>query len=256
MVCSLCKQKGHNKRTCKYKDNIERLETLKYNIYIICNSSEDFNIKKDIFKDINNIDNIYHIKSQYLKKNERLYSKLNTRYNTSKSKIISKLGCIASHKNALLSIDNYQTINNLILEEDFILNNDLPEPPNNSCYMGGWICPPKVSDINKIKININTVNGLNNIYYDKFNILMTHAIFIKTPDEANNILISILSNKKIKNYDIYLKEEKFINKFYYPPLFIQANHISNIDKKYNNNHIHSINYGLSTGSGDICSLCE
>ena len=59
------------------------------------------------------------------------------------------------------------------------------------------------------------------------------------------MLLSTILPDKIKNYDIHLKEQKLLDKFYYPPVFIQSNHISNIDKKYNNNHSNSINYGLS-----------
>ena len=255
MVCSICNSSGHNKRTCINKLQNTRILEEKYTVYVICKDTDIFNEKVNMLKEANNIDTIYHIEAQYLKENERICNKLKTRYNTSKPKIISKLGCIASHKNALLSIDNNQTINNLILEEDSILNYELPDPPEESCYMGGWICPPKVSYINKIKIKLDTTVGLNDINYKKFNILMTHALFIKTTRKAKNLLLSTILPDKIKNYDIHLKEQQIIDKFYYPPLFIQSKHISDIDKKNNNNHKYSINYGLSgeTISGETKS---
>ena len=245
MVCSICNSTGHNRRTCNYILQNSRIQDDKYTIYIICKDTNIFNTKIDMFKEAQHIDNLNYIQAQYLKENDRLCNKLKTRYNTSKSKIISKLGCISSHRNTLLSIINNQTTNNLILEEDAILNCELPEPPKESSYMGGWICPPKVSDINKIKIKLDTTNGLNDIDYSKFNILMTHSLFIKTPENAKDMLLSTILPDKIKNYDIHLKEQKLLDKFYYPPVFIQSNHISNIDKKYNNNHSNSINYGLS-----------
>ena len=250
MVCSICKQNGHNKRTCKYKErinntidikNINNYEDIKYNIYIIAKNIDIFNEKIKIF---NNKYNFIFIKACYLKKNNTLLTKLNTRYNTSEYKIISKLGCISSHRNALLSIVNNQTSNNIILEEDFILNNNIPENIEKSCYLGGWIIPPKISSINKTKLDITLKDGINKIDYDKYSILMTHSYFIKQPNEAKDILLSTLNIDKIKNYDIHLKDNKILKYLYYPPLFIQSKHISNIDNKNNNNHKKSINYGL------------
>lgn len=220
----------------------------KYSIYIICKNKEIFHEKKNMLLHINNIDNIYHIPSVFLKCSENninLKNKLNTRYNTSHNKIISKLGCISSHKNTLLSILNNDTINNIILEEDFILNKNLPlTPPEYDCYLGGWIIPPKISQTSKIKIRLDCNNGLNNINYNLFKIIMTHSYFIKNTSSAKKILIDMIIKEKIKNYDIYLSDNKFIKYFYWPEIFRQSNHISNIDKKINKNYKMSINYGL------------
>ena len=72
-----------------------------------------------------------------------------------KKSIIAKLGCIAAHRKALLATYSNQTHNNLILEEDADIINTLPTPPNDSCYMGGWIVPPKISTTGKVKIILN-----------------------------------------------------------------------------------------------------
>ena len=54
MVCSICKENGHNKRTCKYKEriintidikDINNYEDIKYNIYIIAKNIDIFNEK-------------------------------------------------------------------------------------------------------------------------------------------------------------------------------------------------------------------
>lgn len=246
MVCSLCLQKGHNKRTCiniincRINENIET--NTYYNIYIICINKDIFNEKIKLFNNYKNINFIF-IKATYLEKNNILLKKLKTRYNTSDDKIISKLGCISSHRKCLLDIINKESINNIILEEDFIINNKLPEPPNISCYFGGWIIPSKISLINKKKIKIELSNGINDINYDIFSIIMTHSYYIKNSEDANKILISTLLPDKIKNYDIHLKDNKLLKQFYYPPIFIQSNHKSTIDNNGNNNS-RSINYGL------------
>ena len=49
--------------------------------------------------------------------------------------------------------------------------------------MGGWIVPPQISKAGE-KVNINPKKGLNNIDYDKFAVIMTHALFLKTFEEA------------------------------------------------------------------------
>jgi hypothetical protein len=219
-----------------------------YSVYIICKNNDIFYEKKKLLMNSNNIDNIYHIPSVFLQCSENninLKNKLHTRYNTAHNKIISKLGCIASHKNALLSILNNDTINNIILEEDFVINKDLPlSPPEHDCYLGGWIIPPKISQINKIKIRFDCNIGINNINYDLFKIIMTHSYFIKNTSSAKKILIDMIIKEKIKNYDIYLSDNKYIKYFYWPEIFRQSNHISDIDKKINKNSKMSINYGL------------
>ena len=84
---------------------------VKYNIYIICKTEEDFLEKsKGIsLKYKSKICHIQWIPAEYLKLtqcNKRLLKKLNTRHNTKDKSIIAKLGCIAAHRKALLAIIN------------------------------------------------------------------------------------------------------------------------------------------------------
>ena len=130
-----------------------------YNIYIICKNNDIFIKKTEMFKGYSTINSIHWIPAEFLKVTDnnktKLLSMLNTRYNTSEKNRISKLGCIAAHRKALLSIINNQTTNNIILEEDATLLTDLPNtPPNVSCYLGGWIIPPHISKANKVKIEL------------------------------------------------------------------------------------------------------
>ena len=50
--------------------------------------------------------------------------------------------------------------------------------------MGGWIIPPQITKAGLVKMNIHPKKGLNSIDYDKFSVLMAHALFIKTFEEA------------------------------------------------------------------------
>tara|TARA_B100001094_G_C18181926_1_gene801423 strand:+ start:2143 stop:2811 length:669 start_codon:yes stop_codon:yes gene_type:complete len=220
----------------------------KYTIYIICKSEEIFESKKKELSKFNKlISFFYWIPAVFLQIHETnpdLLSKLNTRYNTKEQKRIGHLGCISAHRNALLSIINNNTINNIILEEDATIENDLPEPPNDTCYLGGWIVPPQVSKIGKVKINLlDKKEGLNEIIYDEFKVLTTHSLFIKNTEDSLNILKSLLVDKT-KNIDIHYSDNQLIKYYYYPCVFNQARSISDIDKKYNKSDILTINYGL------------
>ena len=220
-----------------------------YNIYIICKTITLFNsIKEQFTPYIDKINHIQWIPSEFLKVTKDnqydLLCSLNTRYNTLLKNKVSKLGCIAAHRKALLAIINNKTTNNIILEEDAILVNQLPEPPNQSCYLGGWIIPPQISKAGKVKINIDVKqNELNNIDYLNFKVLMAHSYFIKSIEESIDILQSTF--KKIKNYDVHLTDNRFIKFFYYPHIFKQGKHTSDIDHKMNKNDIYTENYGLN-----------
>lgn len=223
----------------------------KYNIYIICKNEETFKEKEKYIK-LKYKSKICHIQwvpAEYLKLtqcNKKLLNDLNTRYNTQQKKILAKLGCIAAHRKALLAIYSSKTNNNIILEEDSVFGTiKLPSPPKVSCYMGGWIVPPQITKAGKIIPDINPKNGINKINYDKFKIIMTHALFIKSHDEALKLFQTTITDK-IKNYDIHLNDVKILTNFYYPPIFVQDDHVSEIEGLKNNNDKHSSFYGLKT----------
>ena len=221
----------------------------KYSIYIICKDEEIFNERvKSMEKYNKKICKFYWIPAVFLKRtpcNTGLTKKLDTRYNTTTKSRLNKLGAISAHRNALLSIINNNTHNNLILEEDATLVHPLPNPPNTTCYLGGWIIPPQITKAGKEKVKIpNLKNGLNNIDYDKFKVLMAHAYFIKTVSEAHELLKSTLEPAKLKNYDVHLIDNEIIKKFYYPAIFVQSRHKSEIEGRVNKNDINTINYGL------------
>lgn len=221
----------------------------KYNIYIICKNEDIFNSKvRKLSKYKSKICHIQWIPAEYLKLtmcNKKILTKLKTMYNTKQKNVIAKLGCIAAHRKALLAIYSNQTDHNLILEEDHELQEGLPLPPEESCYMGGWIIPPKISRTNKEKIVLNPKRGLNKINYSKFKIITTHALYIRTNEEAVEILDKTIEPEKIKNYDVFLADLKIFNNFYYPSIFVQGKHKSEITGTVNKNYIYTMNYGLN-----------
>ena len=215
---------------------------------MICKTEEIFFEKKrQLDKYKSKICHIQWVPAEYLtltQCNRGMLKKLKTIHNTKDKSIIAKLGCIAAHRKALLAIFSNQTNNNLILEEDATLSGDLPIPPKESCYMGGWIVPPQISKTGKVKLNVNPKKGINMIDYDKFKIITTHALFVQTHEEALILLESTILPEKLKNYDIHLAECEMFDAYYFPPVFVQGKHKSDIEGKVNKNDQHTHNYGL------------
>ena len=220
----------------------------KYNIYIICKNEEIFMEKCKVInsKYKNKICHIQWVPAEYLKLtqcNKRVLKDLNTRYNTQKNKILAKLGTIGAHRKALLAIYMNKTNNNIILEQDAEFSHKLPSPPQESCYIGGWIVPPQITKAGIIIPDVNPKNGLNTIEYGKFSVLMAHSLFIKKHEEAMELFQTTIDDK-IKNYDIHLIDKQFFKKYYYPPIFVQGSHVSEIDKVKNINDQRTHLYGL------------
>ena len=222
----------------------------KYNIYIICKNEEIFMEKSRKLHEKHKakICHIQWVPAEYLtltQCNQRMLKKLKTMYNTKQKSIIRKLGCIAAHRKALLAIYSNQTHNNLILEEDADIMVSLPSPPKDSCYMGGWIVPPRITRAGKDPVKINPKQGLNKIDYDTFKIITTHSLFIKSPEEATDLLDMTIQPEKLKPYDVFLAEERYFKYFYYPSVFVQESHVSEIDDKGADiNYYRTLNYGL------------
>lgn len=221
---------------------------VKYNIYIICNNEEVFleKVKEINLKYKSKICHIQWVPAEYLKLtqcNKKMLKDLNTRYNTQQKKILAKLGTIGAHRKALLAIYMNKTNNNIILEQDANFSDKLPSPPNTSCYMGGWIIPPQITKAGKIIPDVKPKKGLNDIHYEKFHVLMAHALFIKTHEEALKLFQTTIT-EKVKNYDVHLIDLQFFKKYYYPPVFVQGKHVSEIDKVTNKNDQWTYFYGL------------
>ena len=224
-------------------------ENKQYNIYIICKNKKIFDEHVSLLNKYKKQIHSYHfVKAVFLKpseKNKTKTKKLKTRYNTSMKARLRKLGCIYAHRNALRQIKKLKTDNNVILEEDATLDHLLPNPPSQSSYLGGWIIPPQISLAGKKKIRVpHLKKGLNEIDYDRFQVMMAHAYFMKTHEKAEDILKLIEGPLPIKNYDIFLSDHRFLQKFYYPAIFVQSKHASEIDQGTNKNDQRTKNYGL------------
>ena len=178
-----------------------------YNIYIICKSQKIFKERVKTLEAYKGtkIHRFYHVPAVFLKDtppNRALTQKLNTRHNTLMKNRLRKLGCIFAHRNALRKIVKNKTDHNVILEEDATLDHVLPNPPKESAYLGGWIIPPQITLAGKKTIRIPDLKpGLNEIKYDLFQVLMAHAYYLKSHEQAHEILESLERPGKVKNSD-------------------------------------------------------
>jgi hypothetical protein len=242
--------KGH--KSAKRKKEMKVLsEDQEYNVYIICKNKKIFNERVKTLEKYKGkkIHTFTYVKAVFLKDTvedrERVMAKLSTRHNTLMKNRLRKLGCIFAHRNAFRKIVKAKTNHNLILEEDATLDHVLPNPPKEDTYMGGWIVPPQITLAGKKRIRIPKLKaGLNEIKYDKFRILMTHSYYLRDHEKAKEILDIIEGPKKIKNYDVFLTNEQFMHEFYYPAIFVQSQHISDIDGKVNKNDQRAKDYDL------------
>ena len=232
-----------------------------FNIFVITKSTEEYD-KKCKFLPINL--QCYHIPAQYLSNNvpERVYATMRVRHNIKRNHLKSKIGCMFAHRLALYYISHmYLTDNNIILEEDATLDDIkalkrfLKSPPKEPAYLGGWIINPLMKDIDKpvqFYKNKKPKTGTNNINYDKFRILMAHSIYIPNYKQAGEILklseYQALYEKKHKAMDHFYADNQLIKQFIYPPIFVQSDHVSEIDgsrvKKRNKNNLRTLKYGL------------
>ena len=103
----------------------------------------------------------------------------------------------------------------------------------------------KTKSIQKLlKVNISPKKGLNQIDYQKFKVLTTHSLFIKTHEEAIQLLDTLVKPESLKNYDVQLADNEWFQFFQYPPVFVQSDHKSEIDDAKNKNYLRTQNYGL------------
>ena len=57
----------------------------------------------------------------------------------------------------------------------------------------------------------------------------TEPYFLDRDLSAGIDLFQTTINDKLKNYDIHLGDQEFFKKFYYPPIFVQGSHVSDIE---------------------------
>ena len=135
---------------------------------------------------------------------------------------LCKVGCFLSHLRMLEDIVLNDLSNVLIVEDDALQVNDLPDishlPEDSITYFGGYIANKKIT--NREKFTIEHLEGLN-VLEDKYRMLTTLAYFVPNAQIAKNIVDKLKSLKRWRAIDISLPEVLDKKYYWYPARFIE-----------------------------------
>jgi len=135
---------------------------------------------------------------------------------------LCKVGCFLSHLRMLEDIVLNDLSNVLIVEDDALQVNDLPDishlPEDSITYFGGYIANKKIT--NREKFTIEHLEGLN-VLEDKYRMLTTLAYFVPNAQIAKNIVDKLKSLKRWRAIDISLPEVLDKKYYWYPARFLE-----------------------------------
>ena len=151
---------------------------------------------------------------------------------------IGKRGCFSSYIRILQSIVDKKLNNVIILEDDLLQINDIPDNLGQEiCYLNGLICPPKTTDMSirfeyDLLETYNIKKGLNEIDYDRFKILGTLGIYLPSYQKTKIFLEKITECETYTSIDCLIAHKQLIKYFHFPAIFKhEDNNISNIRNK-------------------------
>ena len=133
---------------------------------------------------------------------------------------LGKTGCFLSHMNLLKHIVEYKLNKVIVVEDDALQVNPLPDSlPDTFCYLGGFIMNKKITS--KEKIVIDHKIGMNTLDSEKYRMLTTLAYYIPKWEIAQEIFQQLLQLKRWRAIDIVygniIKNPQYI----YPSVFIE-----------------------------------
>ncbi len=135
---------------------------------------------------------------------------------------LCKVGCFLSHLRMLEDIVLNDLSNVLIVEDDALQVNDLPDishlPEDSITYFGGYIANKKIT--NREKFTIEHSEGLN-VLEDKYRMLTTLAYFVPNAVIAKTIVDKLKSLKRWRAIDISLPDVLDKKYYWYPARFLE-----------------------------------
>tara|TARA_R110000851_G_scaffold207109_1_gene359095 strand:- start:1444 stop:3060 length:1617 start_codon:yes stop_codon:yes gene_type:complete len=145
---------------------------------------------------------------------------------------LGKTGCFLSHMKLLKHIVDHKLNKCIIVEDDALQVNQLPESlPDTFCYLGGFIMNKKIT--NTEKFIIQHKQGLNTLD-EKYRMVCCLAYYIPRWEIAQEIFQQLLKLKRWRAIDIsipnLLKETNYI----YPAVYIEEPSKSQIENKTKN----------------------
>lgn len=149
---------------------------------------------------------------------------------------LGKVGCFLSHMNLLNHIVENKINNVIIVEDDALLVNSIPENLPDDCltYLGGFIANKKITS--KEPIEIDHKEGINTLDTQKYRMLMTLSYYIPKWEIAEEIFQQLSNLKRWRAIDVVygniLKNVKYV----YPACFVEEPYDSQIQNNRKNKY--------------------
>ena len=182
--------------------------------------------------------------------NDWRYEKMSSYWNLNPLEHKAKTCCFISHLSLLEHIVKNKLENVLILEDDAVLVNELPDiselPTDGFTYLGGFTSHKRLTD-GPLKVDysdeIEIKNGVNKIEHSKYRMLMMLAIFIPHWSIAYKMGNAVSLDKRWKAIDTLLYKTPKNQYMYYPACFSELPIESQIrpnKKKFSNTFYHVV----------------
>jgi hypothetical protein len=147
---------------------------------------------------------------------------------------LGKTGCFLSHLKLLKHIVDYKLNKCIIVEDDALQVNQLPEDlPDTFCYLGGFIMNRKITS--KEKVVIEHKQGINTLD-EKYRMLCNLAYYIPKWEIAQEIVQDLLKLKRWRAIDIVFGNIIKNPKYVYPAVYIEEPFESQIQNNRINKH--------------------
>ena len=131
----------------------------------------------------------------------------------------NKTACFLSHLNLLKHIVEHKINKVIVVEDDALQVNPIPEDlPNNFCYLGGFICNKKITS--KDKIEIDHKIGLNTLD-KKYRMVCCLSYWIPKWEIAEDLVLKLEGLKRWRAIDVSLPNLLEETKYIYPSVFIE-----------------------------------
>ena len=132
---------------------------------------------------------------------------------------LGKVGCLLSHLNLLKHIVEHKINKVIVVEDDALQVNPIPEDLPAFCYLGGWIANKKITSNDKISIDHKV--GVNELDSSKYRMITTLSYYISRWEIAQEIVRSIEGLKRWRAVDLLYGNLIENPKYIYPSVFVE-----------------------------------
>ena len=149
---------------------------------------------------------------------------------------LGKVGCFLSHMNLLKHIVENKINKVIIVEDDALLVNPIPETLPEDCltYLGGFIANKKITS--KEKISLEHKNGINILDTEKYRMICNLAYYIPKWEIAEEIVQRLEGSKRWRALDIMFGNVIKNVKYIYPAPYVEEPFPSQIQNNRVNKH--------------------